>query len=162
MAANNVLAHVPDINDFVAGFTALLKPDGVATFEFPHLLRLLRENQFDTVYHEHYSYLSLTSVQRIFAANGLAVFDVEELPTHGGSLRVFAQRSESGRRATGDAVARVLREETAAGLATAAGLRGLSGAHRQGQGRLHGVPHRGAARRHARSPPTAPRPRATR
>ena len=78
VAANNVLAHVPDINDFVAGFAALLKPDGVATFEFPHLLRLLRENQFDTVYHEHYSYLSLTAVQRIFAANGLAVFDVEE------------------------------------------------------------------------------------
>ncbi len=125
VAANNVLAHVPDINDFVAGFTALLKPDGVATFEFPHLLRLLRENQFDTVYHEHYSYLSLTSVQRIFAANGLAVFDVEELPTHGGSLRVFAQRSECGRRATGDAVARVLRDETAAGLATAAGYEGF-------------------------------------
>ena len=78
VAANNVLAHVPDINDFVAGFAALLKPDGVATFEFPHLLRLLRENQFDTVYHEHYSYLSLTAVERIFAANGLAVFDVEE------------------------------------------------------------------------------------
>jgi SAM-dependent methyltransferase len=125
VAANNVLAHVPDINDFAAGFTALLKPDGVATFEFPHLLRLLRENQFDTVYHEHYSYLSLTSVQRIFAANGLAVFDVEELPTHGGSLRVFAQRSECGRRATGDAVARVLRDETAAGLATAAGYEGF-------------------------------------
>ena len=75
--ANNVLAHVPDINDFAAGFALLLKPDGVATFEFPHLLRMIEENQFDTIYHEHFSYLSLTAVQRIFAANGLAVFDVE-------------------------------------------------------------------------------------
>jgi SAM-dependent methyltransferase len=96
IAANNVLAHVPDINDFVAGFAALLKPAGVATFEFPHLLRLVAGNQFDTIYHEHYSYLSLTAVDRIFSANGLAVFDVEEIPTHGGSLRVFAQRSDSG------------------------------------------------------------------
>ena len=125
VAANNVLAHVPDINDFVAGFAALLKPDGVATFEFPHLLRLLRENQFDTVYHEHYSYLSLTAVQRIFAANGLAVFDVEEHPTHGGSLRVFAQRSDTGRRPPGEAVVRVLREEIAAGFATGAGYEGF-------------------------------------
>jgi SAM-dependent methyltransferase len=93
-AANNVLAHVPDINDFVKGFATLLKPNGVATFEFPHLVRLVSERQFDTIYHEHYSYLSLTAVQTIFAANGLAVFDVEELPTHGGSLRVFAQRSD--------------------------------------------------------------------
>jgi hypothetical protein len=97
----------------------------VATFEFPHLLRLLRENQFDTVYHEHYSYLSLTTVQRIFASNGLAVFDVEEHPTHGGSLRVFAQRSDTGRRDLGDAVARVLRDEGAAGLATASGYDGF-------------------------------------
>jgi len=125
VAANNVLAHVPDINDFVAGFAALLKPEGVATFEFPHLLRLLRENQFDTVYHEHYSYLSLTSVERIFVANGLAVFDVEEQPTHGGSLRVFAQRRDTGRRTRGNAVARVLRDEAAAGLATAAGYAGF-------------------------------------
>jgi SAM-dependent methyltransferase len=125
VAANNVLAHVPDINDFVAGFAALLKPAGVATFEFPHLLRLLRENQFDTVYHEHYSYLSLTAVRRIFAANGLAVFDVEEHPTHGGSLRVFAQRSDTGRRATGEPVARVLRDESDAGLASAAGYEGF-------------------------------------
>lgn len=125
VAANNVLAHVPDINDFVRGFAVLLKPDGVATFEFPHLLRLLRENQFDTVYHEHYSYLSLTTVQRIFETHGLAVFDVEEHPTHGGSLRVFAQRSDTGRRVDGDAVVRVLRDEAAAGLATAAGYDGF-------------------------------------
>ena len=125
VAANNVLAHVPDINDFVGGFTALLKPDGVATFEFPHLLRLLRENQFDTVYHEHYSYLSLGTVRGVFASNGLAVFDVEEHPTHGGSLRVLAQRADTGRRASSDAVARVLRDEAEAGLATSAGYDGF-------------------------------------
>jgi SAM-dependent methyltransferase len=90
MIANNVLAHVPDINDFVRGFKTLLKPRGVAVFEFPHLLSLVREAQFDTIYHEHYSYLSLTAVDRIFAENGLEIFDVEKLDTHGGSLRVFA------------------------------------------------------------------------
>ena len=95
IAANNVLAHVPDINDFVGGFTRLLKPHGVATFEFPHLLRMVQGCQFDTAYHEHYSYLSLTAVQRIFAANGLVVIDVQELPTHGGSLRVFAARADT-------------------------------------------------------------------
>ncbi len=100
MAANNVLAHVPDINDFVAGFARLLKPAGVATFEFPHLLRMVQHNQFDTAYHEHYSYLSLTSVRTVFEANGLAVFDVEELSTHGGSLRVYAQRRDYARRAS--------------------------------------------------------------
>ena len=125
VAANNVLAHVPDINDFVRGFALLLKDDGVATFEFPHLLRLLRENQFDTVYHEHYSYLSLGTVERVFAANGLAVLDVEELPTHGGSLRVFAQRGDRGKRAKGDAVARVLADEAAAGLASTTGYEGF-------------------------------------
>ena len=125
VAVNNVLAHVPDINDFVHGFAILLKDDGVATFEFPHLLRLLRENQFDTVYHEHYSYLSLGTVERVFAANGLAVFDVEELPTHGGSLRVLAQRSDRGRRAKSDAVARVLADEVAGGLASSAGYQGF-------------------------------------
>jgi hypothetical protein len=85
---------VPDINDFVGGFARLLKPEGVATFEFPHLLRLIDQNQFDTIYHEHFSYLSLTAVERICNANGLSVFDVEELPTHGGSLRVYAQRQD--------------------------------------------------------------------
>jgi len=125
VAANNVLAHVPDINDFVGGFTALLKPDGVATFEFPHLLRLLEENQFDTVYHEHYSYLSLNAVARVFERNGLAVFDVEALTTHGGSLRVFAQRLDTGRRPMSDAVGRVLDDEVAAGLTSAAGYEGF-------------------------------------
>lgn len=118
-AANNVLAHVPDINDFVAGFALLLKEHGVATFEFPHLLKLLAETQFDTIYHEHFSYLSLTAVQRIFAANGLAVFDVEELPTHGGSLRVYAQRVDTGKHVTGARVAQVLEAEKASGMLSA-------------------------------------------
>jgi hypothetical protein len=115
-AANNVLAHVPDINDFVRGFSVLLKPAGVSTFEFPHLLRLVTENQFDTIYHEHYSYLSLTAVKRIFERNGLSVFDVEELPTHGGSLRVYAQRKDTGVRETSQNVAKLLKRETAAGM----------------------------------------------
>jgi SAM-dependent methyltransferase len=114
-AANNVLAHVPDIADFVSGFAILLKPDGVATFEFPHLLRLIEGIQFDTIYHEHYSYLSLLAVERIFDACGLKVFDVEELPTHGGSLRVFAQPM-TGTRAATEGLARVRAEEAAAGL----------------------------------------------
>lgn len=118
--ANNVLGHVPDINDFVGGFAAILKPSGVSTFEFPHVLRLISENQFDTIYHEHYSYLSLTSVKRIFEHNGLAVFDVEELPTHGGSLRVFAQRKDSGCRAVSQSVENMLERESAAGMTTAA------------------------------------------
>jgi SAM-dependent methyltransferase len=125
MAANNVLAHVPDINDFLKGFVNLLKPDGVATFEFPHLLRLLAENQFDTIYHEHFSYLSLTAVETIFRANGLAVFDVEEIPTHGGSLRVFAQRAASGNHPVSDRVADMLARETKAGLSTAKGYEGF-------------------------------------
>jgi SAM-dependent methyltransferase len=119
MAANNVLAHVPDINDFLAGFRLLLKPDGVATFEFPHLLRLMQDNQFDTIYHEHYSYLSLSALKRVFATNGLAVFDVQELPTHGGSLRVFVQRAETGKRAETAQVASVLQREAEQGLTKA-------------------------------------------
>jgi SAM-dependent methyltransferase len=90
LLGNNVLAHVPDINDFVSGLKALLKPTGVITMEFPHLLRLIEENQFDTIYHEHFSYLSLTTVDRIFGAHGLKVFDVDQLATHGGSLRIYA------------------------------------------------------------------------
>ena len=117
--ANNVLAHVPDINDFVAGFTTLLKPPGVATFEFPHLLNLIELNQFDTIYHEHFSYLSLTAVQHIFAANGLTVFDVQELPTHGGSLRVFAQRADTGSQVISDQVRILLQKEESAGMRTA-------------------------------------------
>lgn len=123
MAANNVLAHVPDINDFVAGFAYLLKEQGVATFEFPHLLKLLSETQFDTIYHEHFSYLSLTAVQRIFEANGLSVFDVEELPTHGGSLRVYAQRVDTGRNVTSKQVVQVLATEKGSGMFSAAHYR---------------------------------------
>jgi SAM-dependent methyltransferase len=118
MVANNVLAHVPDINDFVAGFAHLLEPGGVATFEFPHLVTMVQSCQFDTAYHEHYSYLSLTVVQKIFAVNGLAVFDVQALPTHGGSLRVYAQRSDTGARETEPAVADLLAQEQSMGVNT--------------------------------------------
>jgi len=116
LVANNVLAHVPGLNDFLAGFTLLLKPSGIATFEFPHLLRLIAGNQFDTIYHEHFSYLSLIAINRIFTANGLTVFDVEELPTHGGSLRVFAQRSDTGQVPVSVQVGALLRREAEAGL----------------------------------------------
>ena len=118
MAANNVLAHVPDINDFVEGFAVLLKPDGVVTVEFPHLLRLMQDTQFDTIYHEHFSYLSLHVVQRIFAQHGLRVFDVEQLTTHGGSLRVFSCHAGSAAHAETPAVAAVLQAELDAGLET--------------------------------------------
>ena len=91
MIANNVLAHVPDINDFVAGFRVLLKPQGVVAFEFPHILELIRNTQFDTIYHEHYSYLSLLALEPLFARHGLKVIDAERLTTHGGSLRLYVQ-----------------------------------------------------------------------
>jgi hypothetical protein len=94
LLGNNVLAQVPDLNDFVAGLRMLLKPGGVITIEFPHLLRLIRENQFDTIYHEHFSYFSLIAVEHVFAAHGLVLFDVEELATHGGSLRIYARHRE--------------------------------------------------------------------
>ncbi|MEM8638653.1 MAG: class I SAM-dependent methyltransferase [Cyanobacteria bacterium P01_G01_bin.54] len=118
LIANNVLAHVPDINDFVSGFPRLLKPNGVATFEFPHLLNLVSDVQFDTIYHEHFSYLSLSAVQRIFSVNGLNIFDVEELPTHGGSLRVFAQRQSGGTYLQNSRVSALLDREAQAGIAT--------------------------------------------
>ncbi|MEK1895657.1 MAG: class I SAM-dependent methyltransferase [Rhizobium sp.] len=114
-AANNVLAHVPDIADFVSGFAILLKPDGVSTFEFPHLLTMIDGIQFDTIYHEHYSYMSLLAVERIFGACGLKVFDVEEIPTHGGSLRVFAQKAQ-GARAVTDRLLALRAKEEAFGL----------------------------------------------
>lgn len=124
---NNVLAHVPDINDFVAGFAILLKPQGIMTVEFPHLLNLIRETQFDTIYHEHFSYLSLYTVQRIFKAHGLTVFDVQELPTHGGSLRVFACPEGAGR-SVSPTVSALLVRELAAGLDRFEGYAGFSGA----------------------------------
>jgi len=124
-AANNVLAHVPDINDFVAGFAVLLAPQGVSTFEFPHLVNLIDGCQFDTIYHEHYSYLSLTAVQAIFAAQGLRVFDVEEVPTHGGSLRVYACRADAGHETT-PAVQAMLDLEMDKGVTNPAWYAGLA------------------------------------
>lgn len=99
LLGNNVLAHVPDINDFVRGIKILLKPRGVITMEFPHLMRLIEGNQFDTIYHEHFSYLSFLTVGNIFAAHDLTLFDVDEIPTHGGSLRIYARHSEDEARA---------------------------------------------------------------
>lgn len=117
-AANNVLAHVPDINDFVAGFAQLLKPNGVATFEFPHLINLIQQSQFDTIYHEHFSYLSLTSVNTIFEANGLSIFDVEQIPTHGGSLRVYAQRQDTGKHKREARLDELLEQESGLDIST--------------------------------------------
>ena len=117
IVGNNVLAHVPEINDFVRGFRRLLKPGGTVSVEFPHLMRLIEENQFDTVYHEHFSYLSLHAVSSVFAAAGLRVYDVEELPTHGGSLRVFACHQES-HLVEQPSVVGILSREVSAGLLT--------------------------------------------
>jgi SAM-dependent methyltransferase len=125
VAANNVLAHVPDIRDFVAGFALILAPDGVATFEFPHLLNLIRQTQFDTIYHEHFSYLSLVAVEKIFAATGLRAFDVEELPTHGGSLRLFACRADAAHRET-PRLADLRAKEREAGLDSLDAYRGFA------------------------------------
>ncbi len=119
IAGNNVYAHVPDINDFTCGLKAALKPSGTITLEFPHLMRLIEHNQFDTVYHEHFSYLSLYTVSRIFEQAGLRVFDVEELSTHGGSLRVFGCHREDPR-ATAESVDRIVTEEASQGLRTLA------------------------------------------
>ena len=116
IVANNVLAHVPDINDFVSGFSRLLKPAGVATFEFPSLLNMVQYNQFDIAYHEHFSYLSLTTVDRLFARHGLHVFDVEDVPTQGGSLRIYAQRADTGRACREPRVEQGLRREAEAGM----------------------------------------------
>ena len=118
MVANNVLAHVPDINDFVQGFTQLLKPQGAATFEFPHLMSLMEQTQFDTIYHEHFSYLSLIAVNRIFNLNGLHIFDVQEIPTHGGSLRVFAQRKDKGKHDATAKVEALIEREISVGMKT--------------------------------------------
>lgn len=108
LIGNNVLAHVPDINDFVAGLKVLLKADGVITMEFPHLMQLMELNQFDTIYHEHFSYLSFTTVTRIFSAHGLTLFDVEQLPTHGGSLRIYARHATDQTKPVGSRVDELL------------------------------------------------------
>lgn len=116
IVGNNVFAHVPDINDFTAGLKAALKPGGIISLEFPHLLRLIEQAQFDTIYHEHFSYLSLGTTERILSARGLKVFDVEQLPTHGGSLRVFASHADDQARPRSPNVEAVLAEEEQAGM----------------------------------------------
>jgi SAM-dependent methyltransferase len=115
LIGNNVLAHVPNLNDFVAGLATLLKPTGVVTMEFPHLMRLVDEVQFDTIYHEHLSYFSLTTVSRVFESHGLVLFDVEELSTHGGSLRIYARHREDESKPLGTRVGELLAREQAAG-----------------------------------------------
>jgi 2-polyprenyl-3-methyl-5-hydroxy-6-metoxy-1,4-benzoquinol methylase len=116
LLGNNVLAHVPDINDFVGGLPIILKPNGVITFEFPHLLQLIDKNQFDTIYHEHFSYLSLIAVKQIFEKQGLEIFDVEEVSTHGGSLRVFGKHKEDSSKEISQNVNNILANEIAFGL----------------------------------------------
>lgn len=116
LLGNNVLAHVPDLNDFVAGLNILLNDDGVITMEFPHLLNLIAENQFDTIYHEHFSYLSLLTVQKVFATHGLRIFEVQELNTHGGSLRIFACKESCLKHQQEESVGQLLAKEIAFGL----------------------------------------------
>jgi SAM-dependent methyltransferase len=118
LLGNNVLAHVPDLNDFVAGMKILLKPGGVITVEFPHLLRLIEGNQWDTIYHEHFSYFSFLTVTRVFEAHGLRPFDVEELPTHGGSLRVYAAHADDLEKSESEAAVELRERERAAGYET--------------------------------------------
>ena len=120
LLGNNVLAQVPDLNDFVGGMKILLKPDGVITIEFPHLLRTIEGNQFDQIYHEHYSYFSFRTAERIFAAHGLTLFDVEELPTHGGSIRIFARHTESKAHPETERAREMRTREEKAGLDTLA------------------------------------------
>jgi SAM-dependent methyltransferase len=115
LIGNNVLAHVPDINDFVGGMKILLAPGGVITMEFPHLMRLIDEKQWDTIYHEHFSYLSFTTARRVFAAHGLRLFDVEELPTHGGSLRIIGCHEDDAAKPDTDRARELLEREDAAG-----------------------------------------------
>ena len=116
LLGNNVLAHVPNLNDFIGGMKIVLKPDGILTMEFPHLLQLIEHNQFDTIYHEHFSYFSFLTVERVFAKHGITLFDVEELPTHGGSLRIFGRHAEAEQPSLSDRVALLKEKEIAAGL----------------------------------------------
>jgi hypothetical protein len=113
---NNILAHVPDLHDFVGGMKILLKPQGVITLEFPHLLRLMAEHQFDTIYHEHFSYFSLTTVDKVLTAHDLTLFDIEELPTHGGSLRIYARHAEDVSKPVARRVTALKVREEVAGL----------------------------------------------
>ena len=116
LLGNNVLAHVPDINDFVRGLKALLAPSGVITMEFPHLLNLIEQNQFDTIYHEHFSYFSFLTVEKVFAHHGIVLFDVEELPTHGGSLRIFGRHAGDSSKQLADRVTALKEKERRGGL----------------------------------------------
>src|SRR3954449_1202785 len=126
IAANNVMAHVPDLNDFVAGFEILLADDGVVTVEVPHLLRLVEDNQFDTIYHEHFQYFSCLTAQKVFAAHGLELFDVEELKSHGGSLRYYAQRASTGTWPMSERVQELTGRERALGFDTLDGHLGFT------------------------------------
>jgi hypothetical protein len=126
IAANNVMAHVPDLNDFVAGFEILLADNGVLTVEVPHLLRLVEDNQFDTIYHEHFQYFSCLTAQKVFAAHGLELFDVEELKSHGGSLRYFAQRASTGTWPMSPRVQELTDRERALGFDTLEGHLGFT------------------------------------
>ena len=125
LLGNNVLAHVPDLNDFVRGLQIALKPHGVITMEFPHLMQLVEHNQFDTIYHEHFSYLSLITVKAIFERHGLAIFDVEEIPTHGGSMRIFAKHSNDEKHAILPAVDELLQKERKRGMQSIAYYEGF-------------------------------------
>lgn len=126
LLGNNVLAHVPDLNDFVAGMRMLLKPQGVITMEFPHLQRLMEQNQFDTIYHEHFSYFSFLTVEKVFAAHGLTLFDVEELPTHGGSIRIYGRRAEDETKPSTSRVERLRARELALGFGRLETYQGFS------------------------------------
>ncbi len=116
LLGNNVLAHVPDTNDFVKGMKIILKPGGVITMEFPHLMRLMDENQFDTIYHEHFSYFSLITVDKIFASHGLTLFDVDEIPTHGGSLRIYARHTDDASKPIGKKIIDLKKREESLGF----------------------------------------------
>ncbi len=122
---NNVLAHVPDLNDFVSGLEILIADDGMITMEFPHLLRLMEANQFDTIYHEHFSYFSFSTVNRVFAAHNLRIFDVEELPTHGGSIRIYACKSQASDYELSDRAKNLLEHENALGMNSLAFYKGF-------------------------------------
>jgi SAM-dependent methyltransferase len=126
LAANNVMAHVPDLNDFVAGIEIVLAPEGVATIEVPHLLRLVESNQFDTIYHEHFSYFSLLTARRVLAAHGLTLFDVDELKSHGGSLRLYAERAETGPHAVTSRVEELAQRERELGFESLEAYRSFS------------------------------------
>jgi SAM-dependent methyltransferase len=136
LLGNNVLAHVPDLNDFVAGLALLLKPGGVLTMEFPHLQRLVESNQFDTIYHEHFSYFSFVAATRVFEHHGLELFDVEELATHGGSLRIYARRRGEGSEPIAERVAELAGRERALGLETSSYYEGFAERVRETKRRL--------------------------